>query len=101
MISAYNVNPPFEKIIEQIGSAANFSDFGNVPYTPEKVASEDYYLIFATGSFTDDFSLWNAEADAYKTCKNLKLLFAKEYRTWCDTQHSSDGTHFPSSNALE
>ena len=101
MIAAYNVNPPFEKIMEQIGSASDFADSGNFPYTPDKGVSAAYYLIFAAGYFTDDFSLWNAEADAYKTWKNLKLFFTKEYRTWFDTQHSSDGAHYPSSNALE
>ena len=64
IITIYNVNLPFKQIIKHIKLSVKFSDAGNVPYTPLKVASAAYKLIFAVGYFNDACHFCNSEAAA-------------------------------------
>ena len=58
MTSVYNVNKPFEKSIDQIETAVDFSDAVKVLYTPEQVATTAYDLIFSTGYFPNTRRCW-------------------------------------------
>ena len=53
MISMYDVNQPFETVINQIKIAVHFTNTGRVPFTPKKVIITTYNLIFLTGYLTE------------------------------------------------
>ena len=79
MTSAYDVNLPFETIIDQIETAVDFADTRNVPFTPEQVEATAYDLILSTGYFTDSCRCWNLKSAGEKTWVNFKPFFAEEH----------------------
>ena len=53
MTSAYEVNQPFETVIDQIKTDVNFADFVIVPFIPNQYITTAYDLILLTGYFTN------------------------------------------------
>ena len=100
MNAPQTINEPFDSIIKKIEMAVDFADAGKVPYTPEKVVTTEYDLIFTIGYFTDVCCWWNQNPAASKTWAESKIYFTEEHRFWQDTKPTSAGATYPYSNAL-
>ena len=79
--SAYDMNQPFETVVNQIETDFDFVDSGTVYCTPEQVAPTTYDQLFSTGYFINFCQRWNTKPSAQKTWSDLKLFFDNKHRT--------------------
>ena len=77
MNAPHNINEPFESIIENIETAVDNSGAGKFVYTPEKVVTMAYNLIFATVYFANVCCLWKQNPAASKTWAEFKIYFTE------------------------
>ena len=101
MTSTYNINQPFDMVIDLIKIAVNFSYDGRFPNTPEQAATTTCSLIFLTWYFTDSCQRWNLKPSVDKKWETLNTFFqqapnlAKDSARVCQ-RHLSLGKCFQS-----
>ena len=60
---SYDLNQPFEVLIDQVEDAVDYVSVGNVPYTAKQIVNVAYNLIFETGIYNDNCKTWRAKPD--------------------------------------
>jgi hypothetical protein len=91
-----DVNHSIEVLYQQIEDAIEFAAAGQTPYSPEQVLNVAYQLIFRTGIFSDDCTIWKRQPAAYKTWPQFKVDFAvayQEYSKALDVTPATSGFH--------
>ena len=97
----YDPNLPIETLFDQIENCIDFAAAGLSPYSTEQVTNNAYQLIFATGMFIDDCTIWKRHDAAYKTWDQFKIDFADSHREFRDARGTTAGsTNYQANNAV-
>ena len=76
----YNINQPFETLIDQVENSVDYASAGETPYTPAQVVGIAFQLMFQTGIFNDDCKLWRRQPADVKTWTRFKEFFATAHQ---------------------
>ena len=69
----YDVNLPIETFFDQIEDAVEFASADNAPFIPVQVVNTAYNVIFSTGMFNDDCTMWKRKPSDKKIGQASKL----------------------------
>ena len=72
---------------------------GQTPYTPKRVVSFAYQLMFQTGLFLNYCKIWRRKDPADKTWTAFKIFFATSHQEWRESQVTTAGAFFQTANA--
>ena len=55
----WDLNQPFEVLIDQIEDAIDYAAAGNTPYSKEQITNMAYNIVYRTGIFRDECKTWS------------------------------------------
>ena len=70
--SPYDINQPFETLINQVENAVDYASSGDTTYTPDQVVGITFQLMFQTGLFNNNCKLWQRQPADVKTWTRFK-----------------------------
>ena len=78
----YNINQPFETLINQVENAVDYASEGDMPYTLAKVVGIAFQLVFQTGLFNNNYKLWQHQPADVNSWTHLKEFFPTSHQEW-------------------
>jgi hypothetical protein len=97
----FNVNQPFQSIIQQIDEAVDYAIAGETPYTSEQIVTNAYNLVYNTGMFPESCREWRRRTAAAKTYDNFKAEFSLAHQDLRNLKTTSQGAGYQANSVTE
>jgi hypothetical protein len=98
---AFDVNMPFQTIIQQIDEALDFAIAGETPYTAEQIVANAYSLVYNTGMFPESCREWRRRPVEQKTYENFKTEFSLAHQDLRNLKTTSQGAGYQANSVIE
>ena len=97
----YDINQPIETLFNRVENCGYYAAAGNTPYSLEKVLGIAFRLVYQTGLFEDNCKSWKRLPIQQKTWTAFKTFFATAHNEWQESQSTTTGAEFHSTNLLQ
>lgn len=96
----WDINQPFETLVEQIDDAIDYATAGETPYTTEQILTNAYNLVRQTGMLEDACKEWRRKPAADKSWDSFQNDFGLAHTDYRQNQSTSRGAGFNQANQL-
>ena len=97
----YDMNQPTEALFDRVENCGDYAASGNTPYILEQVIGFAFQLVFQTGLFVDDCKAWKRLPTQQKTWIVFKTFSGTAHNEWRESQSTTTGAEFHSTNLLQ